>query len=156
VTQCRTEISALGSATVLHPKHNRILHHSAKGNAEKKKKKKQGAVVAAVVAAGGVAAAVVYIGGIYYMLYYIILYCSRIPVAVFVCFRIGFSAQRKKTHIGTFSVSFVQDGMPWSVCFFVFYANFTVILCVVIEIKNSLWQCGWLQRSMCIYMLYVL
>lgn len=100
--------SAIGSATVLHPKHNRILHHSAKGNAvekieeEETEEKKTGRSwwwwwwwCSSRNSAGSI-----HIGGII-MLFYIILYniTLRIPVAVFVCFRIGFSACRKKTHI---------------------------------------------------------
>jgi len=61
------------------------------GEKKKKKKKKTGRSGGGGGGGGRVAAAVAY-RWYYYMLYYIILYCSRIPVAVFVCFWIGFSA----------------------------------------------------------------
>jgi len=81
-----------------------FVHRSAKWNEEEEEK--TGAAVVAVVQKQR------HIGGI------IMLYCSRIPVAVFVCFRVEFSAWQKKktTHMGTFSVSFVA--VQYCVCIF--------------------------------------
>lgn len=102
---------------------------------------------------GRVAAAVAY-RWYYYMLYYIILFANTSSRFCVFLDRI-FGVAKKNPHRDFFRF-FCGGQYALSVCFFVFYANFTVILCVVIEIKNSLWQCGWLQRSMYIHAIRII